>query len=221
MQTCDLTGTLLDIDGSPLAFGTLTAHLDAAIGVPGVQWTDGLSPGRRKVSVTADRNGDFTLRLARGMCVQVRFPGVEQPLPLLVPDVATARLVDYLSPYLTAMDWAEYVLQGTEWEMQDLVFTAPLITEKMAGESIGIVMRATYSNGTTAPFYVEAIEAAPGTFAALNDRGLDITAAAPGDIIVSSVESEVSVYESVSTYLLLPIETYILTTPSDLTVRFV
>jgi len=225
MNTCTLTGTLVHIDNKPMSFARIRAYIDAQIGFEGVTWPTETTPGRDAVTTYSNKAGDFSLVLGQGLCVLVELPGTEIPQRLLVPELSTARLVDYLYIRAIAVDWAELILSGSDWVWQDLTFTAPDTIEVPAGDTINIGLRATWSNQTFSAYGLAAWDTVPSGFPdAADAQGREITLATPGSVVATRVSTDTELsataFSSIPT-LLLPESNYIIPLPDALNINFV
>ena len=224
--TCALTGTLINLDGTPMRFAKVKATLDALPGYGGVLFLSETSPGTGYVSAYTDKNGQFTLTLTQGVCFQIELPGVDRVLRLVVPSTDTARLMDHLIPRVVSVEWSGLSIDvNGDLTYPDLtILPGPDRVELAAGGTLNVCLRVTWSTGQQVAYPATVLVAAPNPgYATVGDVALAITQAVPGDVTISeTVEPDPINSDSEDLpLLLLPAEDYDITFPSDLIVRFV
>lgn len=88
-STCDVTGTLCGVDGSPLAGAQVRAEVKSEQLDQGGQLANGVGVGSTKVSAIAGDDGTFCITVLQGATVELEIPGINLRKLVKVPAEAT------------------------------------------------------------------------------------------------------------------------------------
>lgn len=89
-STCDVTGLLCNVDGTPLAGAQVRASVESELDGLGGQLAGAVGVGSEIISSIAADDGTFCITLIQGAKVRLEIPDINLRKLVLVPNEATA-----------------------------------------------------------------------------------------------------------------------------------
>ena len=95
MATCKVTGTVLNLDGSPCAEAQVTACIKST-GDDGGQVLESTGVASSQVAAFTDEDGAFEIELLQGARVMLEIPNIKLRKLVDIPDEDTADFIDLI-----------------------------------------------------------------------------------------------------------------------------